>query len=67
MIPAYDPMFFRVAEPAEPKLPIEDLYHLLPFNQKETYTFEEILARVVTAASTWSSGPITARKSTPAS
>ncbi|MDD5176437.1 MAG: carboxyl transferase domain-containing protein [Sterolibacterium sp.] len=46
-IPAYDPMFFRVAEPAEPILPTEDLYHLLPFNQKETYIFEDILARVV--------------------
>jgi len=46
-IPAYDPMFFRVAEPAEPLLPATDLYHLLPFNQKETYVLEEILARVV--------------------
>lgn len=46
-IPAYDPMFFRVAEPAEPKLAADDLYHLLPFNQKETYTFDEILARLV--------------------
>ncbi|MFA6444538.1 MAG: carboxyl transferase domain-containing protein [Sterolibacterium sp.] len=46
-IPAYDPMFFRVAEPAEPLLPASDLYHLLPFNQKETYVLEEILARVV--------------------
>ena len=47
MIPAYDPMFFRVAEPAEPLLSSDDLYHLLPFNQKETYVFEDILARVV--------------------
>jgi glutaconyl-CoA decarboxylase len=46
-IPAYDPMFFRVAEPAEPQFPAEDLYHLLPFNQKETYSFDDILARVV--------------------
>ena len=46
-IPAYDPMFFRVAEPAEPQLPAEDLYHLLPFNQKEAYSFDEILARLV--------------------
>ena len=46
-IPAYDPMFFRVAAPAEPLLPADDLYHLLPFNQKETYALEEILARVV--------------------
>jgi glutaconyl-CoA decarboxylase len=46
-IPAYDPMFFRVAEPAEPKLPAQDLYHLLPFNQKEVYILEEIVARLV--------------------
>jgi glutaconyl-CoA decarboxylase len=46
-IPAYDPMFFRVAEPAEPVLPSDDLYHLLPVNQKETYVFEDILARLV--------------------
>lgn len=46
-IPAYDPMFFRVAEPAEPRLPASDLYHLLPTNQKEAYIFDEILARLV--------------------
>jgi len=46
-IPAYDPMFFRVAEPAEPRLPAGDLYHLLPMNQKEAYIFDDILARVV--------------------
>ena len=46
-IPAYDPMFFRVAEPAEPRLPAEDLYHLLPVNQKEGYVFDDILARLV--------------------
>ena len=47
MIPAYDPAFFRVAEPAAPTLNADELYHLLPFNQKETYSFEEILARLV--------------------
>ena len=46
-IPAYDPMFFRVAAPAEPQLPAEDLYHLLPFNQKEVYSFDDLLARLV--------------------
>ncbi len=49
-IPAYDPMFFRVAEPAEPGLPAQELYHLLPFNQKETYAFDELLARLVDAS-----------------
>ena len=47
MIPAYDPKFFRVAAPAEPRLPADDLYHLLPANQKETYSFEDVLARLV--------------------
>ena len=46
-IPAYDPKFFRVAEPKEPGFPAEDLYSLLPFNQKEVYDFDEILARLV--------------------
>jgi glutaconyl-CoA decarboxylase len=46
-LPAYDPMFFRVAEPAEPRWAASDLYHLLPFNQKEAYVFDEILARLV--------------------
>ncbi|HEU4922856.1 MAG TPA: carboxyl transferase domain-containing protein [Burkholderiales bacterium] len=49
-IPAYDPMFFRVAEPGEPRLPAQELYHLLPFNQKETYVFDELLARLVDAS-----------------
>jgi len=46
-IPAYDPMFFRVAESAEPRLATSDLYHLLPVNQKEAYIFDDILARLV--------------------
>lgn len=46
-IPAYDPMFFRVAEPAEPRFAGTDLYHLLPYNQKEVYSFDEVLARLV--------------------
>ena len=46
-IPAYAPEFFRVAEPAAPKFPAEDIYSLLPFNQKEVYDFEQILARLV--------------------
>jgi glutaconyl-CoA decarboxylase len=46
-IPAYAPQFFRVAEPADPAFPAEDLYSLLPFNQKETYDFDQVLARLV--------------------
>ena len=46
-IPAYKPSFFQVGEKKEPAFPIEDIYSLLPFNQKEVYDFDEILARLV--------------------
>ena len=49
-IPAYKPRFFRVAEPAEPVYPPDDLYYLLPGNQKEVYSFDEVLARLVDAS-----------------
>jgi glutaconyl-CoA decarboxylase len=49
-MPAYAPRFFRVAEPAEPKFPAEDLYSLLPFDQKQTYKVEELIARLVDAS-----------------
>ncbi len=29
MVPAYDPKFFRVAEPKEPRFSVEDLNHLI--------------------------------------
>ncbi|HML38222.1 MAG TPA: carboxyl transferase domain-containing protein [Bacillota bacterium] len=45
-LPAYDPQFFRVAEPAEPKYPAEDLYSLIPLNQKRVYSMQEVLARL---------------------
>jgi len=46
-MPGYNPKFFRVAEPKEPKFPASDLYRLIPFNQKQIYDFEEVLARIV--------------------
>jgi len=46
-MPAYNPKFFRVAEPKEPRLPADDLYRLIPFNQKQMYNFDEVLARLV--------------------
>ncbi|MCK7505284.1 MAG: hypothetical protein MZV70_15200 [Desulfobacterales bacterium] len=47
-MPAYDPKFFRVAEPRPSRaFPAEDLYYLVPFNQKQTYNFDEVLARLV--------------------
>ncbi len=44
-IPAYDPEFYQVAKPAEPKFPAEDLYRLLPLEPKQVYDFDQILAR----------------------
>jgi glutaconyl-CoA decarboxylase subunit alpha len=45
--PAYDPMFFRVARPAEPRFPPSDLASLVPMNPKAVYSFENVLARLV--------------------
>ncbi|MGD8251438.1 MAG: carboxyl transferase domain-containing protein [Desulfobacterales bacterium] len=46
-IPAYHPKFFRVADPHFPKYSPDGLYQLLPFEQKRSYVFTEILARLV--------------------
>jgi len=46
-MPAYNPKFFRVAEPAEPRFPTADLARLIPINQKQIYDFKEVLARLV--------------------
>jgi glutaconyl-CoA decarboxylase subunit alpha len=46
-MPSYHPKFFRVAKPAEPLFIAEDLYTLIPFNQKQIYDFDEVLARLV--------------------
>ena len=45
-LPAYDPKFFRVAEPAEPKLSPMDLQSIIPVNTKKIYSFDEVLARL---------------------
>ncbi len=46
-MPAYDPKFFRVAAPAEPRYPLSDLASIVPLNPKAVYSFEDVLARVV--------------------
>lgn len=46
-MPAYAPRFFRVAEPKPPKFPPEEINRIVPFNQKRTYSFEDVLARLV--------------------
>lgn len=45
-MPVYDPSAFRVAAPAEPLYSPEDLNYLVPFNQKRTYSIEQVLARL---------------------
>ncbi len=45
-MPMYDPSTFRVAEPADPIYPAEDLNLIVPFEQKRTYSIEQVLARV---------------------
>ena len=45
-VPAYNPKFFRVADPAEPLFNKEDLDRLVPMNQKAVYNFVEVLARL---------------------
>lgn len=46
-MPAYNPRFFRVAEPCEPKFPAEDIDCIIPFDQKQTYKVEDVIARIV--------------------
>jgi glutaconyl-CoA decarboxylase len=45
-MPAYDPKFFQVAAPKEPRFDPGEIDYLVPFNQKMAYSFDEILARL---------------------
>ncbi len=45
-LPAYDPQFFQVAEPAEPKFPLEDLNRIVSANQKRPYDAIQVLSRL---------------------
>lgn len=45
--PAYNPRFFRVAEPAEPKYAPAEIASIVPLNQKSGYDFDNVLARLV--------------------
>ncbi|UCH22550.1 MAG: glutaconyl-CoA decarboxylase subunit alpha [Deltaproteobacteria bacterium] len=56
-MPAYHPKFFRVADPKAPKFPADDLYRLIPFNQKQMYDFDEVLARLVDGSEHMEFGP----------
>jgi glutaconyl-CoA decarboxylase subunit alpha len=46
MMPAYDPAFFRVAEPKEPQFSGDDINSIIAFNQKRSYSLEEMMARI---------------------
>ncbi len=46
MMPAYDAAMFRVAAPAEPKFPIDELNRIIPINQKRIYDATQVLARL---------------------
>lgn len=45
-MPAYNPKFFRVAAPALPKYPTEEIASIIPINKKRVYDFEQVLARL---------------------
>ena len=49
-MPAYHPSFFRVAELKEPRFD-QEYIRLVPFNQKASYSMDDVLARLWTAAS----------------
>jgi len=46
-MPAYNPDFFRVAEPKEPRLEPKEINQIVPFNQKMVYSIEEVVSRLV--------------------
>ncbi len=46
-MPAYEPKFLRVAEPAQPGYPVEELDRIVPHDQGKTYKLEQVIARLV--------------------
>jgi len=46
-LPAYDPRFFRLAVPAEPRYSPSELPYLVSMNPKAGYDFDNVLARLV--------------------
>jgi glutaconyl-CoA decarboxylase len=49
-MPMYDASTFRVAEPAPPLYTPEELNYIVPFNQRRTYSIEQVLARLFDAS-----------------
>ena len=46
MLPKYDPEFFRVDDPKEPAFPADDLYSLVPLNDKRAYDIYNVIGRL---------------------
>ncbi len=46
MLPSYKPEFFRVDDPKAPALPSEDLYSMVPLNDKRAYDIYNVLGRL---------------------
>ncbi|GHV54604.1 glutaconyl-CoA decarboxylase subunit alpha [Deltaproteobacteria bacterium] len=46
-IPAYDPKFFRVASPALPRFPIDELQYIVPIDQQLQYDVYQVLGRLL--------------------
>ena len=45
-LPAYNLEFFRVDDPKAPALPAEDLYSIIPMNQKRPYDIYDVIGRL---------------------
>ena len=46
MLPKYDPEFFRVEDPKAPAFPADDLYSMVPLNDKRAYDIYNVIARL---------------------
>ena len=46
MLPKYDPEFFRVDDPKAPAFPADDLYSMVPLNDKRAYDIYNVIARL---------------------
>jgi glutaconyl-CoA decarboxylase len=46
-LPAYEPGLLRVAEPADPAFPVEEIHLIVPADPQATYRVEQVIARLV--------------------
>lgn len=46
MLPKYDPEFFRVDDPKAPAFPADDLYTMVPLNDKRAYDIYNVIGRL---------------------